>query len=110
MADWIDVAPAAEFGPGERRGVEIDGRAVVVVNDNGELFAVADICSHDGFPLGDGMVAGGEIVCPRHGARFCLRTGRALCPPAYEPIATYAIRIENGMVQVGRAGSRPSGS
>lgn len=100
MSDWVDVAPVSAFGPGERRIVEVDGAEILVVSLNGEYAAVEDVCTHDGTPLGDGDILGDEIVCPRHGARFCLRTGKALCAPAYEPLATFPVRIEGGVVQV----------
>ena len=100
MSDWVDVAPVANLPPGERRVVDVDGTQIVVVNVNGEYFAVEDVCTHDGTPLGEGEILDQEIVCPRHGARFCLRTGRALCPPAYEPVATFPVRIKNGVIQV----------
>lgn len=100
MSDWIDVAPADELPPGSRRVVHADDVAIAVFNAGGRFYAVADVCSHDGAPLGDGEVDGEEVVCPRHGARFCLRTGAALTPPAYEPIPAFPVRVENGVVQV----------
>lgn len=100
MSDWIDVAPVDTLPPGSRRVVHADDAAIAVFNVGGRFYAVEDVCSHDGAPLGDGEVDGDEIVCPRHGARFCLRTGEALTPPAYEPIPTFPVRVENGVVQV----------
>ena len=106
MAGWFDVAPESEFGPGQSRLVEVDNVMVAVFNLDGELYAIEDICTHDRSPmLGCGLrqedlVYGDQIVCPRHGARFSIRTGDALSPPAYEPLATFPVRIENGMVQV----------
>lgn len=100
MSDWVDVAALADLPPGSRRVVEADGTRVLVANVDGELLAVEDLCSHDGNPLDGGALEGDRIVCPRHGARFCLRTGRALTPPAYEPIAVFPVRVEDGRVQV----------
>ncbi|MGQ0657784.1 MAG: non-heme iron oxygenase ferredoxin subunit [Chromatiales bacterium] len=100
MSDWVDVAGVSQLGPGDRRVIDVEGAQIVVVNVGGEYFAVEDVCTHDGTPLGDGEVIDHEIVCPRHGARFCLRTGRALCAPAYEPVATFPVRVEGGVVQV----------
>ena len=105
MADWTDVAPLSEFGSGQSRLVNINGTDVAIFNLNGEYFAIEDICSHDGAPmLGSGLepedvLEGDQIICPRHGARFCIRTGAALCPPAYEPVARFPVRISNGTVQ-----------
>ncbi len=76
------------------------GRFIAVARSGGEIFAVDDVCTHDGAELAGGAVEQGEIVCPRHGARFCLRTGRALTPPAYEDVRTFETKIENGRIWV----------
>jgi 3-phenylpropionate/trans-cinnamate dioxygenase ferredoxin subunit len=100
MSEWIDIAAATDLPPGQRMHKDVQGVAIIVVNLNGVLLAVEDVCTHDGTPLDEGEIIDTEIICPRHGARFCLRTGRALCPPAYEPIATFPVRVEAGRVQV----------
>jgi len=100
MSDWITVARAGELAPGSHRVVDVDGAAVVVFNLGGEYHAIEDVCTHDGGQLTGGTVEGEEIVCPRHGARFCIRTGKALTAPAYEPVAKFPVRVENGMIQV----------
>ena len=69
-------------------------------NVNGEYHAIEDVCTHDGGILTGGTVEGKEIMCPRHGARFSIITGGALSPPAYEPVPTFPVRVEDGMVQV----------
>lgn len=105
MSAWTDVAPASEFGPGQTRLVNVSGVDIAVFNLEGQYYAIADICTHDGSPmLGCGLspeevIEGGQVICPRHGARFCIRTGAALTPPAYEPLACYPVRIKDGMVQ-----------
>ena len=93
---WVDVAPADAVPRGEYRVFDVDDTPIAVFNVEGELFAIHDICTHDGEVLTGGPVEGTEIVCPRHGARFSLRTGEVLAPPAYEPVRTYGIRIEGG--------------
>lgn len=100
MADWHDVAAASEMPAGSRRTLDIDGRALLVINLDGEFFAVEDLCTHDGGDLGSGDIDGDQIVCPRHGARFCIRTGEVKAPPAYEDILTFPVRVHDGMVQV----------
>ena len=100
MSDWVAVAKAGELGPGEWRAVEADGTRIAVFNLGGEFFAIEDACTHDGGQLAGGAVDGDEIVCPRHGARFCIRTGAVLAPPAYEPVAKFPVRVENGAIQV----------
>ena len=100
MSDWIDVAPADEFKPGTWQVVDIDGAQIAVFNVAGHFYAVEDLCTHDGGELAGGDLEGTEVVCPRHGARFCLRTGSALTPPAYDAIDIFPTRIEGGVVQV----------
>jgi len=100
VSDWIDVAPVGELAPGSWRVVEVEGVWVAVFNVDGNFLAVEDICTHDGGELAGGELNGEEVVCPRHGARFCLRTGAVLCAPAYDDIDTFRTRVENGIVQV----------
>ena len=97
---WHTVAPLAAIPQGDFAQTEVDGVIIAVFNINGELYAIEDICTHDGGGLAGGALEDGCIVCPRHGAKFCLRTGAALTPPAYEPVRTYATRVHDGLVQV----------
>jgi 3-phenylpropionate/trans-cinnamate dioxygenase ferredoxin component len=77
------------------------GRRMIAVARSGEAYyAFEDICTHDGAPLTGGEIERGEIICPRHGARFCLRTGEAMSPPAYEPVRVFEIKIEDGHLWV----------
>lgn len=100
MSGWIDVTSPEELLPGTYRVVEVDGAMVAVFNLNGAYYAIEDVCTHDGGSLTGGAIDGEQIVCPRHGARFCIKTGDVLAPPAYEPIATFPVRVENGRIQV----------
>ena len=106
MSEWINVAPVDELTSGKSRLVESGNTQIAVFNLDGEYFAIEDICTHDGSPmLGCGLppedvIDGEQLVCPRHGARFCIRTGTALTPPAYEAVARFQVREESGMVQV----------
>lgn len=100
MNDWIDIAASADFPPGTCRTVDAAGTPIAVFNVGGEYYAIEDRCTHDNGTLSQGQIEGREIVCPRHRARFSLLSGEALCPPAYEPIATFTVRIADGMVQV----------
>lgn len=100
MSDWVDVAGTDELVPGSYRVVDVDGASVAVFNLNGTYHAIEDICTHDGGVLTGGAVEGEQVVCPRHGARFSIKTGEVLAPPAYEPIATFPVRIEGGRIQV----------
>jgi len=102
-AEWIDVGLAANIPPGDYAQVEVDGALVAVFNILGEFYAIDDVCTHDGGELAGGAVEDHMVICPRHGARFCLRTGAALTPPAYEPVRTYRTRVSEGIVQVERS-------
>lgn len=100
MSEWTTVARLDEFPPGTRRSVDVDDVMVIVFNLDGEFFAIEDVCTHDYASLDDADLEGKEIICPRHGARFDVKTGAALCAPAYEAVATFPVRIEQGLVQV----------
>ena len=97
---WTDVGRADTLSDMAPMTVEIADVHLVVVRCGDALYAVEDRCTHDGESLGEAQVEDCQIVCPRHGSHFCLRTGEALTPPAYEPLRTYRARIENGRVQV----------
>ncbi len=100
MANWVVVAAVDDLPPGAGKVVDIDGALIAVFNIGGEYFAIEDVCTHDGGELASGVLEGDQIICPRHGARFCVRTGEALSAPAYEPTAKFPVRIENGVIQV----------
>jgi 3-phenylpropionate/trans-cinnamate dioxygenase ferredoxin component len=100
MSDWTPVCPFAELPAGSHRVVDVDGVQVAVFNLDGELHAIEDVCTHDGGILTGGPIEGDCIVCPRHGAKFSIRTGEALSAPAYEPTAKLPVRVEDGMVEV----------
>jgi len=100
VSEWVSVAKVGELAPGSHRVVNVDGAAVVVFNLAGEYYAIEDVCTHDGGQLTGGVVEGDQVVCPRHGARFSIRTGEALTAPAYEPVAKFPVRVENGVIQV----------
>jgi len=105
MADWIDVTAASDFPAGNRKIINTPYCEIAIFNLDGQYYAIEDVCSHDGGELASGKLScaegeGDQIICPRHGARFCIRDGRALTPPAYEDIDTFPVRVENGMVQV----------
>lgn len=100
MERWHDVAAPGEIAPGGFEIVETDEVVAAVFNIDGEFWAIEDVCSHDGAELAGGPVDDHQVICPRHGARFCLKTGRALTPPAYEDIRTFPVRVRDGRVEV----------
>jgi len=100
MAGWHDVTAEGDIEPGGFALLETDDLTVAVFNVDGDLYAIEDVCTHDGAELAGGPVVGDQVVCPRHGARFCLRTGRALTPPAYAAVSTFPVRVHEGRIQV----------
>lgn len=100
MSDWVTVAREDELASGEWRVVDVDDARIAVFNLDGEFHAIEDVCTHDGGQLTGGTVEGDEIICPRHGARFSIRTGAALSAPAYEPTYTFPVRVQDGEIQV----------
>ncbi len=100
MGDWVEVCGESEITPGGRKVVDVEGAMVVVFNLAGELYAIEDICTHDGSEIADGCIIGDDIECPRHGARFCIKTGAVTAPPAYEPIDTFPVMVRDRVVYV----------
>lgn len=98
---FVEIAPASELPNGERLFLELEGRAIVLFNIAGQLFAIGDVCTHDDGPLGDGDLEGFNIVCPRHGAEFDVRTGRVMQMPAVVDIPAYPVKIVDEMIQIG---------
>jgi 3-phenylpropionate/trans-cinnamate dioxygenase ferredoxin subunit len=99
----VDVAPADEFPPGSQKLVVIGpGEFVGVYNCGGTLYALEDRCSHDDGPLCEGEWEEDtcRVICPRHGSAFDLATGRPLSLPAFEPVDTYPVVVEDGVVKV----------
>jgi 3-phenylpropionate/trans-cinnamate dioxygenase ferredoxin subunit len=97
---WHPVAPAASIADGDYAQIELDAQLIAVFNIHGTFYAIDDLCTHDGGELAGGAIEGDVVICPRHGARFCLRTGAALTPPAYEPVRTYETRVNEGIVEI----------
>lgn len=100
MDDWTNVARVEEFPPGSRRVVDIDGVMVAVFNLNGAYHAIEDTCPHDRSELASGALEGEEIVCPRHGARFSVISGRSESPLAYRALDVMQVRVADGIIQV----------
>jgi 3-phenylpropionate/trans-cinnamate dioxygenase ferredoxin subunit len=101
MTTYYPVCAIDELPRGERILIDLDNEPVVIFNIAGEIFAIADMCTHDDGPLGEGEVEDHQIVCPRHGARFDVRTGEVLSLPAVKGVKTYPIKVEDGIVKIG---------
>lgn len=99
--EFVEIAPADQIPVGERLFIEVAGKSIVLINLAGKLFAIGDICTHDNGPVGDGEIEESEIICPRHGARFDLRSGKVTALPAYVDIPAYPVRVVNGVVEIG---------
>ena len=100
MSSWVDIAQHGEISPGGMSVFSLEHAEIVVINLNDKYFAIEDVCTHDGSEISSGCLLGHAIECPRHGARFDIRSGEVLDPPAYEPIRVFEIRINNGMIQI----------
>ena len=99
--EYLDIAPASELPNGERLFVEVESKSLVIFNIADQYFAIGDICSHDDGPVGDGDLEGFNVVCPRHGGEFDVRTGKAVQLPAVVDIPAYPGKVVDGMIQVG---------
>ena len=99
--EYLEIAPASELPSGERLFVEIAGKPIVIFNIAGQFYSIADVCSHDDGPVGEGDIEGYNITCPRHGAEFDVRTGQVMSMPAVVDIPAYPVRVVDGMIQLG---------
>lgn len=95
---WTRVCADGELLPGELKVIDIDGVLIAVYNIDGALYAIEDVCTHDGGELASGPREGFVVTCPRHGAQFDVRSGEALCAPAYSPTAVFPVKREAGAV------------
>ena len=102
MAEWIKVGEVGDWAPppGQVKVIMPRGERVALCNVDGELYAIDDVCTHDGGPLDQGELLGDQIECPRHGAMFDVRTGKALALPAIFPIKTYPVKVEGNDILV----------
>lgn len=97
---WVAVGTADDIPEGEARTFEVEGARIAIARANGQLYAVQDVCTHDDGPLGEGELDGYAIICPRHGAKFDIRTGAVLSMPAVVPIETFPVMEKDGNVTV----------
>lgn len=99
--EFINVCSVEDLGEGGRLFIEIDDLMIVIFKIAGNYYAIADVCSHDDGPVGEGVLEGYEIICPRHGARFDIRNGQVLTLPAFVDIPSYPVRVIDGEVEIG---------
>jgi 3-phenylpropionate/trans-cinnamate dioxygenase ferredoxin subunit len=101
-AEYVTVGKTSDVAPGAVRVFVVDGQDVAVANVDGQFYAFADVCTHDGGPLAEGELDGCTIECPRHGARFDIATGQVLSMPAVVPIPVYDLKTDGDEIKVGR--------
>jgi 3-phenylpropionate/trans-cinnamate dioxygenase ferredoxin subunit len=98
---FYEIASTEDIPNGKRIFLEIGSNQIVVFNIGGNFYAIGDVCTHDDGPLGDGDLDGFEVICPRHGAHFDVRTGNATALPAVYPTPSYPIKVTNGKIEIG---------
>lgn len=99
--EFVEISPASELPSGERLFVDIGNKPIVIFNIAGQFFAIGDVCTHDDGPLGDGALEENNIICPRHGAEFDVRTGQAMQMPAVIDIPAYPVQVRDGNIFLG---------
>jgi 3-phenylpropionate/trans-cinnamate dioxygenase ferredoxin component len=97
---YVPVAKVSDVAPGTVKYVGVGPEEIALCNVDGEFYAIADVCTHDGGSLDQGSLDGYQIECPRHGARFDVRTGAVRALPAILPIPTFDVRVEGDTILV----------
>jgi len=100
MSDFLPVAKVAEIPESGKLLVECDGELVVLFHVDGQYYCLDDVCTHDGGPLGEGELTGCEIACPRHGAKFDIRTGEATTMPATQATRSHEVKVDGDQILV----------
>ena len=95
MGRFVTVANTSDIADRSAISVEVEGKTLALFNLGGEFYAIDDLCTHEDAPLCEGFIEGDEVECPWHAARFNIKTGKALCPPAYEDVARYNVRVDD---------------
>lgn len=99
--DFIQVASVDELEDGDRLFVDTENQTIILLAVQGGFYAIQDTCTHDNGPLGDGDLDGFQLICPRHGARFDVRTGEALTLPAVIDAPAFPVRVVDGIIEIG---------
>ena len=100
MADFVKVATTNEIEPVQARLVDVQGKRIALFNVDGTFFALDSTCTHKGGPLTEGEISGHKVTCPWHGARFDVRTGKVVGPPAQQAVARYGVRVTESDIEV----------
>ena len=104
VQEFVRVASTEDLAPGQIMLADVDDKRIMLVNVDGQYYALQEECTHAACPLSEGNLEGQVIECPCHGSEFDVTTGVALTPPANEPLAMYAVRVEDDNILVGPAG------
>jgi len=100
---WIKAAALAELKAGAPKLIDANGIRIAVIKVEGPeagIYAIEDVCTHDDGPVAEGPIEGGVIECPRHGAKFDIKTGAVLCMPAVTPIRTFPARVNGQNIEI----------
>lgn len=100
QGNFVTVARREQVPDGRMKVFRVKDRRIAVCRMDGRFYAIDDVCTHDEGPLGEGELKGEEVECPRHGARFNVKTGAAVSMPAVVPVRVYAVRVEGPDVQI----------
>ncbi len=100
MGEFVKIAKTSEVPAGTARSFVVENEVVAVFNLNNNYYALKDQCSHMDLPLSDGMLEDDVVTCAYHGAEFDIKTGEALCAPAYEPVESYEVRVDNDDIYI----------
>lgn len=100
MADYVTIAKVGDVKNGQVKTLGVNGHHLALCNVEGTFFAIQDLCTHDGGPLGDGELSDYEIECPRHGGRFDVRTGEVTALPPMFPVKIFPVRLQGDEIQV----------
>ncbi len=100
MSAYVKVLNVDDLDPGQVKLVTVGDQRVAISNIGGTRYAIDDTCTHQGGPLSEGTLEGDVVTCPWHGARFCVRDGQVQGPPASQAVASYAVRVTNGSIEI----------
>lgn len=97
---FVNVALTKDLEPGKMMGVKADNKPILVVNVNGNYYAIGNVCTHMGCTLSDGTLEGETVTCPCHGSRFAVKTGKVVAGPASRPEPSYQVKVEKDQIMV----------
>ena len=97
---WHSVLQTTDIPLDSYQIVQVGLISMILINRKGDYFALENMCTHDGGGLEGGALEAEEMICPRHGAGFCIKTGKVTRPPAYENIRSFPVRVQDGAIQV----------